>query len=753
LKISAFFLAFLGLVHPFSAATSTSWDTSGFADFLKGRSSGLALSADGSLQLGPAQRWEVHLNQPALWSIASAPDGSIYAATGHSGRAFRVSPDGRPPAQIWSAEQAEVFAVAVDPQGTVFAGSSPNGGIYRIEGGKAREIWRSPAKYIWTIRIASDGTLYVGTGENGRIYRIDREGKGDVYYETGQSNVTALALGPNQHLYAGTDPNGLLYDITGPRQGTILYDSSLPEIRAIAVDPNGSVYACAMGGALSTRSGATNTAATATSSTSGVVTASSPTVITVTEAQTGSSAKPADNDAQIKVPSDPSRSATATSSTAATNTGAVTETSGVERSAIYRIAPGGIIETLRSSKEDNVYDVILDGDSLLFSTDDHGRIYRWRNGRSTLLAEAGDGETTRLLKTPTGFEAAASNPARLLAFDSAADGSGWFQSPVHDTGSIAHWGHLRWHGTGSGVVFRTRSGNSARPDETWSKWSAPLADSGRDLIASPAARFVQWRGEWSSGSTATLSSVSLPFLPQNQPPVMRSVTVSSIIGTNPAKSSASASSASSSYSITVTDTGEAPAASTSSTASQVASRLQATQTQISWQADDPDGDKLVYSLYFRPEEATQWQLVRSRITENTILLDPDVFADGRYLFRVVASDSASNAPEYAKQTELVSTPVVIDNTPPLVTLGTLHRVDTTADVDVTANDAASPLRRCEYSLDAGFWQPVEAVDGITDSQQERFHIHLEKLRPGEHLLVVRVYDSVGNAGLARSILK
>jgi hypothetical protein len=750
LKLAAFFLACFGCTFILSAATSTSWDTSGFSDFLKGRLSGLSLSAEGSLQLGPSKRWQTDLNQPALWNITSASDRSVYAATGHSGKVFRVSPDGKA-AQVWNAEQAEVFALAVDPKGTVYAGSSPNGGVYRIEGGKAQEIWHSPTKYIWTIRIASDGWLYIGTGEGGRIYRIDREGKGDVYYETGQSNITALALGPNGHLYAGTEPNGLIYQITGLRQGTILYDSSLPEIRAIAVDPNGSVYASAMGGALSTRSGAT---ASATSpSTPTVVTASSPTVITVTEAQTGSKAKPADNDqTPIKIPSDQSRSA-ATPTAATANTGAVTEASGVEKSAIYRIAPGGIVETLRSSKEDNVYDLILDGDSILFSTDDHGRIYRWRSGKSTLLAEGGDGETTRLVRTESGFYAAMSNPGRLLAFDSAANGTGFFQSQVHDAGSIAHWGHLRWHGTGSGVVFRTRSGNSARPDETWSKWSAPMEESGRDLVTSPAARFVQWRGEWLASSTASVSTVSLPFLPQNAPPALRSVTVTSVIGTNAAKTPTNTSSTSSAYSITVTDTGEAPAASSSSSGSQVASRLQTTQTQISWQADDPDNDKLVYSLYFRPEEAAQWQLVRSRMTENTILLDPDVFADGRYLFRVVVSDAPANAAEYAKQAEMISTPVIIDNTPPVVTLATPRRAETAADIEVAANDATSPLRRCEYSLDAAFWQPVEAVDGITDSQQESFHIHLEKLRPGEHLLVVRVYDSVGNAGLARVILR
>ncbi|MBV8706488.1 MAG: hypothetical protein JO028_04820 [Acidobacteriaceae bacterium] len=740
----------LGCAGALSAATSTSWDTSGFSDFLKGRLSGLSLSAEGGLQLGPVKRWAASLNQPALWSIAAAPDGSIYAATGHSGKVFRVSPDGKS-SQVWSAEQAEVFALAVDAKGTVFVGSSPNGGLYRIEGGKAQEIWHSPAKYIWNVQLGSDGWLYLGTGEGGRVYRINRDGKGDVYYETGQSNVTALALGPNGYLYAGTEPNGLIYQITGQRQGTILYDSNLPEIRAIAVDSDGSVYASAMGGALSTRTAAT--AAASASSGATVVTAASPTVITVTEAQIGSKAKPADNDqAQIKVPAEQPRT-TATSAATTPNTGAVTEASGVERSAIYRITPGGVAETLRSSKEDNVYDLILDGDSLLFSTDDHGRIYRRRNGRDTLLAEGGDGETTRLITTGVSFYAGMSNPGRLLAFDSSSNGTGFFQSQVHDAGSIAHWGHLRWHGAGSGVIFRTRSGNSARPDETWSKWSGPLEESGRDLISSPPARFVQWRGEWSAGSTAVVSTVSVPFLPQNTPPTIRSITVTSVLGTNAAKTSTNTSATSSAYSVTVTDTGEAPAASSSSSGSQVASRLQTTQTQISWQADDPDNDKLVYSLYFRPEEATQWQLIRSRMTENTILLDPDVFADGRYLFRVVASDSPANAPEYAKQAEMISTPVIIDNTPPIVTLMPPHRAEATADIEVAASDATSPLRRCEYSLDAGFWQPVESMDGITDSQQERFRIHLEKLRPGEHLLVIRVYDSVGNAGLARAILK
>ena len=733
------------------AATSTAWEISGFDNFIKGRSFGLQLTGDGTLSPGPAVRFNVNLNQPALWSMAVAPDGSIFAATGHTGKVFRISPNGKAE-PFWTAEETEVFALSLAPDGSLYAGTSPNGGIYRVINGKAAEIWHSPGKYIWAIKIGPDGYLYVASGENGRVYRVAPDGKSDIYYETGQANVTALAFGPNRHLYAGTDPNGLLYDISSAGKGTVLFDSTLPEIRSIIPAPDGCIYAVGMGGAVSTRVPANSV--TPTASSGGAIVATNPTVITVTEAKQGGVRADAETPT-VKPSGDTTRTATgaATQNSAAAT---VVEIAGVERSAIYRIDPSGTVETLRSSKEDNVYDLLLDGDSLIFSTDDHGRIYRLAGTKATLLAEPGDGETTRLYKTDSLLYAALSNPARLYAFTADGAGPGWYESQVHDATSVARWGHLQWRSSGPGITFQTRTGNSTRPDKTWSPWSAPVTQSGISLITSPQARFIQWRAEWASGSSAELSNVDVPYLPQNGPPQIRSISVTSILGTNSAKAAAGASASSSAYSVTVTDTGSdpaSPATSASPNAPQTVSRLQTTQTQISWQADDPDGDKLVYSLYFRAEDEHEWQLIRSHMTENTLLLDPDVFADGRYFFRVIASDAPSNAAEFARTAELTSTPVLIDNSPPLVSLGVPSRDGSVLDIDVEASDKTSPLRLCQYSLDAGSWLPVEAADGITDSPHERFHLHLDKLRPGEHLLVFRVYDSAGNAGLARVVLR
>ena len=138
--------------------------------------------------------------------------------------------------------------------------------------------------------------------------------------------------------------------------------------------------------------------------------------------------------------------------------------------------------------------------------------------------------------------------------------------------------------------------------------------------------------------------------------------------------------------------------------------------------------------------------------ENSLLLDGDVLADGRYYFRVVASDQPSNAPNVARTDELVSSPVLIDNTPPVVTLSAPRRSNDHVEVDAGVVDQTSPLRRVEYSLDAGPWTPIEAADGITDSPREQYHIAIDRLRPGEHLLVVRAYDTANNAGLAKVVI-
>jgi hypothetical protein len=637
---------------------------------------------------------------------------------------------------VWTASEPEIFAVAVDAKGVVYAGTSPDGKVYRIENGKASDYFAPGARYIWALALGSDGALIVATGDQGKIFRVTGAGQGSVYYETGQAHVTSLAFDAQGRLLAGSEPNGLLYRITGPGKAFVLYDSSLPEIRAIAAGPDGTIYAAALGGGVARR---VNAASSASSVSTGGALPTFSTSITVTDQQSGITPAPK--------PEAPKPTAAAAAPAPVITTTASTDSS-AEKSALYKISPDNTVETLWTSKEENIYDLAVDGQSLVFLTDAQGRIYRVSQradgGKVTLVAQTNEGDSTRLIPSSQGLLAATGNLGKLLRLENGATAAGWFESPVHDSSVVARWGRISWRGPSRGVVFRTRSGNGARPDATWSDWSAPVADP--SAISSPNARYIQWRAEFPGGSSSDIDEVSIAYLPQNTPPVVRSVNVTSQTVPKPA----STASANSAYSITVTDTVDS---SVVNTPSQTISRGSAQQILITWQADDSDGDRLIYNLYFRGEDESQWKLLRADMAESTYTLDGDVLADGRYFFRVTASDRPSNPVELARQAELVSAPVLIDNTPPLVTPGPPRRVGARLEIDVDAEDRGSVLRRCEYSVDAGPWSPVEAADGVTDSARERFPIRLEGFPSGEHLISIRVYDAVGNAGLAKVVVR
>jgi hypothetical protein len=722
---------------------TTAWEMNSYGDFVRGRFEGISLSREGRLSLAPKIDTIFSSDQPVIWSVVQAPDGSLYAATGHRGRVYKIDAAGNS-SLLWTAEQPEIFALAVDRNGIVYAGTSPDGKVYRIENGQASEYFAPKARYIWSLAVAADGTLFVGTGDRGQVFRVAPGGAAELYYETGQSHITGLAVDPQGRLLAGTEPNGILYRISAKDKAFVLYDANLPEIRAIVPMTDGSVYAAALGGSVAKRA---QSAAQATQppATTGV-TPSITTTITVEAQQT--EIKPSDVKPQP---------VTGTTPQVVTQFTPVGEVNGVEKSALYRINPDNTVETLWSSKEENVYDLLALERQILFSTDEKGRVYGLSpDRRVTLVAQTNEGETTRLLASDRSVLAATGNQGRIYRLGDKPGATGTYEAPPHDTGTASRWGSLRWRAevpAGASLVFRTRSGNSAKADRTWSEWSAPLTASAGSPITSPNARYIEWKAEMtgSGGATPLLHSVTLAYLPQNSPPVVRSIHVVTSAVAAAQSGKAAAIPSTSAYSVTVSDTGEV--STSAGTPTQTLSRASVQQITLTWIAEDPDSDRLVYNVYFRPEDESQWLVLRSGLHENTITFDADIMADGKYFFRVIASDRQANAPASARDAQLVSAPVMIDNTPPIVTMGQVRYAGGSAHVEFDAADAASPLRRCEYSLDAASWVPMESSDGVIDSLREKFTLDLSGLAAGEHLLVVRAADSANNTGLAKAVLK
>jgi hypothetical protein len=710
------------------ASSPATWEMSSFTEFVRGRFENVALSRGG--QISVAQRFDTVFSstEPYIWSIAQSPSGEIYAGTGNRGQLYRLDAAGKS-SLIWTAPEPEIFTIVSDSKGVIYAGTSPNGKVYRIENGKAAEYFDPKAAYIWALAIGNDGALFVGTGNQGIVYRVTASGVGEPYYSTGQANITSLSLDREGRLLAGSEPNGILYRIAAKDRAFVLYDANLPEIRAIATDPDGNIYAVALGGSVAHK---TQNAAGAggSSPVSGTPTISTSITVTAEGAQAGELKPP-------PTPEVPKPQAAATQTTTTTSSSTV-DLTGVERSAIYKIHTDNTVETLWSSKEEDVYDLIALNGDLIFGTDVNGRIYRLSADRKlSLIEQTNDAEINRLFRAGTSIYAATGNKGNIYRLDEALAANGNYESPVYDAGSVARWGHMNWIGSGP-VKILTRSGNSLRPDRTWSDWS-----NAQSSIASPNARYIQWKAEL---TTATkIDSVSIAYLPQNNPPAVHSITVlaNSVAATNATKPAAAATAA---YSITVTDTGDAGPSTSTGTQIQTITRAASQSLIISWQADDPDADKLVYSLYFRGDGERDWKPLKLNLHENTFTIDGDALADGRYSFRVVASDREANSP--GLEAELQSSTVLIDNTPPVITTQPFQ--GNAINFEVT--DGASVLKRCEYSIDAGPWIPISPVDGFLDSRSARFHLDLANRPPGEHVLVLRAFDSGNNAGLAKIIL-
>ena len=301
------------------------WETSGRTELLKGDARGISVSDTGVLSLAPNVTEVFNTEQAFVWSSAADSQGNVYLGTGHDGKIYRVTPDGRG-ALFYDAAELDVTALAVGRDGSLYAGTSPDGKVYRINAtGQAATYFDPADKYIWSLAVLGDGSLAVGTGDNGKLYRVraaDANPTASLLISTNQTHVMSLAVTPNGDLIAGTDPGGLVLRISADGKAFALFDAPLREIHALAPAADGSIYALGLSDAAAGRqpSAPVQTPQTTEGATG---TTTSVTITAIDE-----------SGAPIQTPAQPTRSRTDISSA---------------RSAVFRILPDGGTDVVWSS--------------------------------------------------------------------------------------------------------------------------------------------------------------------------------------------------------------------------------------------------------------------------------------------------------------------------------------------------------------------------------------------------------------------
>ncbi len=738
------FLLF-SLSFAFAEGTRT-WEQSKFDELTKGTAKGVAVRSAGGLELAPVFKAIATTPSTYIWSIAANQGGSLYVATGAPARIYRIAPDGET-VPIFEPQELQVQALVVAKSGIIYAATNPDGKVYRIERRAGANTPKDPqgkistsefsasvyfepgTKYIWDLALDDAGNLYVATGDRGEIFRVSPKGDHSSFFKSDEAHIRVLEIDAKGNLIAGSDGSGLIYRISPSGEGFVLYSAPKKEITALAIDKAGNIYAAGAG-----------------------------------EKRTGAS--PASFSVPVPVPTpaptvgqQPGMVISNVAPIAPAVTGNIPfpgagATGGSE---IYRISPDGSPSRFWSSHDDLVY-------ALAF--DQSGRLLAGTGNRGHIFAIVGEDEYTDLVKASAGqvtaFASASngglytstSNLGKLLLLGGTPETEGNYESDVFDAHIFSRWGRAEFRGAGN-VELLARSGNVDNPDRNWSPWKKIDLQKEREVNA-PPARFIQWKAVLRAGTPAPrLDSVTLNYLPKNVAPDFDDVSVQ--IGTRyqPLPKSVGDGSG---------GTGGNPQPHYDQPPPSVHDR---DSIGVKWTVHDENDDQMVYSVWYRGDGQSRWLLLKDKLSDKFYSFDASLLPDGGYNIKVVASDAPSHSPEQALTAEKESPRFEVDTTPPQIENLNASLEGGQIHANFRAVDSFSPIKRAEYSVDAGEWQFVEPTGQLSDSKTESYDFRVTapavassataplKNTGGqlEHVVVVRVYDRFDNMSSAKTVIR
>lgn len=722
------------------------------ASFLAGTLDGISVDPLGRLRLADRVQRVASIDEPFLLSAAPLDDGWV-VGTGNAGRVLAVGRDGTV-RELFAAPEPEIFAVWTDPDGTVYAGSSPRGKVYRIPAAAATggtppsaeeaELFDPGETYIWALARDAEGRLLVATGTEGRLYRVGADGTGTAVYDGDDTHLRALLPLPGGEVLLGTAGEGLVQLLTaaGDRlTARTLYDAPEPEVVALAAGPDGRLWAA--------------------------VVASEASLVQVGSSDSDDEEDSDDEDdgedesegggSVVIVDGGGSGAGISVGSRPRGFTGA--------RSRLVSIERPSRVESRWSFDRETLFALSWQRGRLWVATGLEGKLYSWNGQHMVLEKDVDEGQIMALMGGESGPVFATTNAAALYRVSGGIERRGLYTSAPLDAGQAARFGTFRWRGdipAGAGLELSFRSGVSARPDRTWSQWSdwqraasSRGGEGGRpgrhggeaSLRDVDPGRYVQWRARFSSSGDASprLFAVELSYRQQNLRPRIERFAVldpGEILvpaNFNPSNQVYEPASPNRDGIFTTLEP----------TSKNGSSRLKTLWKKgfrsLRWQVEDDNDDELTYRLTFQPEttagtassNGAGWLPMVADHDDEHFSFDSTALPDGLYRFRLEASDAGANEEGEALVAERVSEPVVIDNTPPR-SLAVERR---SGGLRITVVDDWNPLREVEVSIDGGGWEPLRPIDGLLDGRRESLDVEVPE---GAHLVLVRVEDAAFN---------
>ena len=152
-----------------SAVTTSLWEQHRSSDFEAGEIKNISVSSQGDVRLSLKIEDFSEVKEAQVWALAEDSEGNIYAGTGNEGKIYKISADGKTSELYYDSPEVTIFSLVVGADDTLYAGTGPDGLVYKITDEKTppETILSEGDKYVWAMHLDDDGNLYAATGTEG----------------------------------------------------------------------------------------------------------------------------------------------------------------------------------------------------------------------------------------------------------------------------------------------------------------------------------------------------------------------------------------------------------------------------------------------------------------------------------------------------------------------------------------------------------------------------------------------------------
>jgi hypothetical protein len=387
-------------------------------------------------------------------SRARGADGAVYFGTADGGQILRVK--GNSARVVAKLDTILVTALTWSPRGKLLAGTMPDARVLEVDprSGKWKQLAELPAEHVWALHYhRGRKRIYAATGAPAKLFEIGPAGgKPTEYFAPEEKHLLCLAEDTKGNILTGGSDKAILYRVRGKKRASAIHDFDANELRAVTVAPDGTIHV-AVNKFPRKESGV-------------------PRFDRAEKGKEGTSFKPKPGKKPKVQPQDLRPGAKK------------------GQGALYRIGTQGRVEELHTLGKGYFTDLVRDSDGAVWAADGtEGKVFMVLGRRAvTTVFDLDERQVLALAVSGKERYIGTGDAAAIYRVLPRPTKAPAYESKVIDAKLPASWGVVQYRASAK-LSLLSRSGNTAKPDDTWSDWSgANVQPESRAKLTSPASR-------------------------------------------------------------------------------------------------------------------------------------------------------------------------------------------------------------------------------------------------------------------------